>query len=186
MPRAGLSPARVVEEALDLLDEVGADGLTLTAVAGRVGVAVPSLYKHIAGLDDLRRRLAVHAVDEFGHVLADAARDRTGAEALHAIADAYRTWATTSPGRYAATLRAPEPGDATHLAASDAAVATLVAVMDGYGITGEDAIHAIRSVRAALHGFVSLEAAGGFGLPQDVDASFARMVRALDRSLAVW
>lgn len=186
MPRAGLSPERVVDEALALLDQGGPEGVTLTAVAERVDVAVPSLYKHVAGLDDLRRRLAVRCVEELGAELTAAADGRTGSDALHAIAGAYRGWAATSPGRYAATLRAPDPDDADHLVASDAVLATLVVVMDGYGLTGDDAIHAIRTVRAALHGFVALEAAGGFGLPQDVDASFARLVAALDRSLRAW
>jgi AcrR family transcriptional regulator len=186
VPRAGLSPDRVVDEALLLLDAVGPDGVTLTAIAERVDVAVPSLYKHVAGLDDLRRRTAVRCVDELGSVLAAAADGRTGSEALHALAGAYRDWATTAPGRYAATLRAPDPDDAEHLAASEAVLATLLAVMHGYGIRGEDAVHAIRSVRAALHGFVALEAAGGFGLPAAVDTSFDRLVGALDRSLQAW
>lgn len=70
-----------------------------------------------------------------------------------------------------ASIRAPSPADAEHLAVGDAAVAVLRAVMNSYGIGGDDAIHAIRCLRVALHGFVSLEAAGGFGLPQSVDVS---------------
>ena len=55
--------------------------------------------------------------------------------------------------------------------------------------TGAD--HAIqseeyRAVRSALHGFVSLEHAGGFGLPVDIDRSFDRLVTAMDRALASW
>ena len=44
-------------------------------------------------------------------------------------------------------------------------------------------IHAVRAVRAALHGFVALEAAGGFGLPVDREASFDRLVAALAAGL---
>ena len=54
MPRAGLSTARVVAEAAALSDEIGYDKLTLTLLAERLGVAVPSLYKHIDGLEALR------------------------------------------------------------------------------------------------------------------------------------
>jgi Tetracyclin repressor-like, C-terminal domain len=32
-------------------------------------------------------------------------------------------------------------------------------------------VHATRAVRSALHGFVTLEAEGGFGLSQDVEVS---------------
>jgi len=46
--------------------------------------------------------------------------------------------------------------------------------------------NAIRFVRAALHGFVSLEApsTGGFALPVDVDRSFDRLVHAVVTSLS--
>ncbi|MEX1295569.1 MAG: TetR-like C-terminal domain-containing protein, partial [Candidatus Limnocylindrales bacterium] len=39
------------------------------------------------------------------------------------------------------------------------------------------------SLRAALHGFASLESAGGFGLPQDVERSFEWMVQAFEGGL---
>jgi hypothetical protein len=38
-------------------------------------------------------------------------------------------------------------------------------------------------VRAALHGFVTLEASGGFGMRQSVGESFKRLVDLLDRGL---
>ncbi len=53
----------------------------------------------------------------------------------------------------------------------------LRAVLESYGLRGDEATHAIRGLRSLLHGFVSLEAAGGFGLPLDLDESFTRLVR---------
>ena len=72
------------------------------------------------------------------------------------------------------------------MAASAGAVQIVFDALAGYGLTGDDAIDATRAFRAALHGFVSLEAAGGFGLPQDVDRSFHKLVDALKRSLRDW
>ncbi len=43
-----------------------------------------------------------------------------------------------------------------------------------------------RTLRAALHGFVTLEAAGGFALAADVGTSFDRMVVALASTLERW
>lgn len=57
-------------------------------------------------------------------------------------------------------------------------------MLRGCGREGEEAIHAVRAIRAALHGFVPLETGGGFGLPADVDESFARPLELLDRGLA--
>ncbi len=185
MPRAGLTRQGVIGEAARVADEIGYDRLTLAAIAQRFGVAVPSLYKHVDGLDAVRRGLAVLAVGELGDALAAAAGAADG-DRLGAMADAYRRFARSHPGRYAATLRAAEPGDAEHAAAGEAVLGTVLAVLAGYGLTGADAIDAARALRAALHGFVALEAVGGFGIPQDVDRSFARMVDALDAALRNW
>ncbi len=50
MPRAGLTPDRIISEAATVADEVGLDRLTLAAVAHRCGVSLPGLYKHVSGL----------------------------------------------------------------------------------------------------------------------------------------
>jgi AcrR family transcriptional regulator len=186
MPRAGLTPQRVVEEAGAVADATGLDRLTLAAVADRFGVAIPSLYKHVHGLDGLRRDLAVLAVRELTAALSRAAVGRAGRDALHAMADAYRAYATAHPGRYAASVRAPAPDDTEHLAAAADALDVFFSVLAGYGIRGDDAIDAIRGLRAAMHGFVTLEAGGGFGLPQSVDASYRRLVDAVDTALMAW
>ncbi len=59
----------------------------------------------------------------------------------------------------------------------------IVAVLRGYGLEGDDALHGVRIVRATLHGFVTLELEGGFGLPLSLDTTFDRLVAALDRGL---
>jgi hypothetical protein len=51
--------------------------------------------------------------------------------------------------------------------------------MSSLGLQGEDAIHAVRAFRSMVHGFATLEVAGGFGMPQDCDESFRRLVNAL-------
>jgi hypothetical protein len=57
-------------------------------------------------------------------------------------------------------------------------------VLRGHGLEGEAGIHAARTVRASLHGFIHLEAQVGFGIPVDRDASFEWMLAALDRGLS--
>jgi AcrR family transcriptional regulator len=174
----------VIDEAQALSDEVGLDALTLAALAGRLGVRQPSLYKHIDGSDALRRALSVRAKQELAAVLARAAVGKSGDEAIGALADAYRGWAHAHPGRYQSTVAAPTSGDADDEAASLAAVSVLLDILAGYELSGADAIHATRAVRAALHGFVSIEAAGGFGMQIDVDDSFARLVASITRGIS--
>jgi hypothetical protein len=59
-------------------------------------------------------------------------------------------------------------------------------VLAGYDIRGDDAVDAARLVRSTLHGFVSLEVEGGFGMPLSVDRAYDRVVDALDQALTSW
>ncbi|MET7748180.1 WHG domain-containing protein [Micromonospora sp. NPDC005367] len=186
MPRAGLNQQIVVREAARLVDEVGREQLTLAAVAGRLGVALPSLYKHVRGADALAQKLSAFATAELADELMTAAVGRAGADALHAVAAAYRSYARRHPGRYPATQQVPDPADPDHVAAGERAVRAVYAVLHGYGITGDAAVDAARTLRSALHGFVSLEVAGGFGLPRDLDRSYDQMIGSLDAALRAW
>jgi AcrR family transcriptional regulator len=183
VPRAGLSEDRVVEEAEVLADEGGP--VTLVELARRLGVQVPSLYKHVAGADDLQRLVSLRARNEFSDVLARATVGKSGADAVAAIATAYRDWATAHPGRYATTLRAPNAADPADIAASGRAIQVIFDALAGYGLVDDDAIDATRLFRSTLHGFVTLVAAGAFALG-DLDRSFRRMVAVFQLSLAQW
>jgi AcrR family transcriptional regulator len=176
----------VVEEAARLADEVGLDRLTLAMVAKRLGVALPSLYKHVGGLDALLQKLSALATAEIAAELGTAAAGRSGAEAVQAVAAAYRGYARRHPGRYLASQRVPDPDDPEHVQAGERAVGTIYAVLRGYRLGSEDVVDATRALRSALHGFVMLENAGGFGLPQDVDRSFAQLVAAMDVAFRGW
>jgi AcrR family transcriptional regulator len=187
-------------------DELGFDGLTLAAVAKQFGVTVPSLYKHVNGLDALKRDIAVLAVRELTTAISGAAVGRAGRDALHAIADASREYAKAHPGRYAASVRGPMPGDPELIAANEAALTVYLAALADYGIVGDasrfgqmlnqtarldersvsDAIDAIRSLRAVIHGFVTLEAAGGFGLQRSLDETYTRLIDSLDVAFTAW
>jgi AcrR family transcriptional regulator len=184
MPRAGLTETRVLEDAERLADEVGLSQLTLAALAARLGVRQPSLYKHIDGMDGLQRGLAVRAKHELAAILARAAIGRERGDAITAIAHAYRAWAREHPGRYAAAQHAPVADDSDDIAASQAVLDIVTAVLAGYQLRDDDAIDATRALRSTLHGFVTLELGGGFGLPVDVDRSFERLIRGLVTALS--
>ena len=111
MPRAGLDPEAVVSAAAGLADAEGLEAVTLARLAGRLGVRAPSLYTHVAGLPDLRRRLATRGARELAAALQTAVAGRAGSDALAAAAGVYRTYAREHPGTYAATQRAADLDD---------------------------------------------------------------------------
>jgi AcrR family transcriptional regulator len=184
MPRMGLDPARVVDTAAAIADADGLEAVTLARVAGELGVRAPSLYNHVDGRGDLLRAIALLGVRELTAALREAAIGRASADALIAAAHAYRAYAREHPGRYAATVAAPTAGDEEHRAAAAEAVDVMLAVMRGWDLEGDDAIHAVRAFRSAVHGFVAIEASGGFGMAVDVDASFDRLVATLAGGLS--
>lgn len=184
MPRMGLDAGRVVEAAAGIADADGLEAVTLARVAADLGVRAPSLYNHVDGRRDLLRAIAVLGVRELTAALREAAVGRSSADALTAAAHAYRAYARAHPGRYAATLAAPTRGDEEHRAAASEAVDVMLAIMRGWDLEGDDAIHAVRAFRSAVHGFVAIEAADGFGMAVDVDASFDRLVATLAGGLS--
>jgi AcrR family transcriptional regulator len=187
MPRVGLDAEAVVMAAAELADADGLQELTLARLAERLGVRSPSLYAHVGGLADLRTRLAVRGARELTAALQAAAAGRARFDALRAVADAYRAYAHAHPGSYAAMQRAPgtepDPADGEHVAAAAELVGVLVAVLRGYQLHDDDAVHGVRMIRAALHGFVSLEREGGFAMPIDLEESYRRLVQTLDYGL---
>lgn len=166
-----------------LADDVGLPNLTLAALARSLGVRQPSLYKHIEGLPALERAISLRAKADLAGVLSRAAVGQARGDAVRSLAATYRTWALHHPGRYSALVRAPDPADREDVAASQQVVSVVIDVLAGFGLAGEQAIHAARALRAALHGFVSLEAAGGFGLPVDVEESFMYLVNGYVQAL---
>lgn len=174
----------MIEAAIGLVDRAGVSGfadLTLASVATQVGVAVPSLYKHVASLADLRRGIAIDSVGALTDALRRSTTGRSGGDAVRAMAGALRDFAHRHPGQYAATQVAADrsaPGDAGLVAASDETIAVIGAVLRGFDLDPGVMIDAIRILRSALHGFVVLELGGGFGLPDDLDRSFDLLVAA--------
>lgn len=177
--RRGLDEAAVLGAAAELVDAEGWDALSLARLSETLGVRTPSLYNHVAGLDGVRNGLALRGLVELRDRMARSAIGRSGAEALLAIADAYRRFAKEHPGLYTAGLRAPAPDNAPLIQAATDILAIIHAVLAPYSLDETAEIHAIRAFRSLVHGFVSLELAGGFEMPYDLDESYHTLVRLL-------
>ena len=170
--RVGLDHATVVEAAAKLVDEEGLDQLSLGRLAERLGVRTPSLYNHVAGLPGLKHDLTLYCLHDLLDLILRSTVGKSRTEAIFALADAYRAYAREAPGRYALTVQAPDPGDQEVQALAQQLVDVVRAVLAPYRLSEEVAIHAIRGLRSIVHGFISLEVAGGFAMPVDLDASF--------------
>lgn len=183
--KLGLSREQVVEAAAMVADRDGYDALSLSSVASTLGVRSPSLYSHVDGLVGLRRQLSLHAGALLAVELSESAHGLESAEALRAIADRLRSFAHRHPGLYSSFLPAPRPDEDPELAAALALPTGVVAsVLTDMGVDPATVVPLIRALRSAVHGFVDLELRGGFGLPDDLDDSYATTVDLVIEAIA--
>lgn len=168
--------ARIRHEACALANRHGLDGLSMGDLAKALNIRVPSLYSHVAGIDDVKRLVALHGLAELEQGAARATIGRSGPEAVRALLNGYRDFVRKNPGVYAATVPTPPRKDAEWSAAAGRLTETCVATMQGYGLRGPDAIHALRGLRSLVHGFASLEVSGALKHPVKPDESFAWLV----------
>ncbi|GAA1278713.1 TetR/AcrR family transcriptional regulator [Saccharothrix xinjiangensis] len=182
--------------ALAQLAEHGPEGVSVNAIAKRMGVTGPALYRYFKGRDDLLTEL----VRDAWHDLADAAEASVAAseglesaDRTRALGEAFRTWAITQPHRYLLLLGTPLPGyhaPTDTIAAAHRTMSALLRVLPPNGdgpvestLDGQLRAWArsrgegdlppavlLTGVRAftRLHGVLSLEVSGQFG-PMGID-----------------
>ncbi|RYE80650.1 MAG: TetR/AcrR family transcriptional regulator, partial [Hyphomicrobiales bacterium] len=80
---------RLIEAALEMLDEEGTEGVGLRELARRVGVSPAAPYRHFRGRQALLEAVATEGFRRFAAMMAAKEQDLTEAEQLPAMAEAY-------------------------------------------------------------------------------------------------
>ncbi len=135
----------VIAAAREILESGGPAGLTMQAVATRVGVRAPSLYKRFRDRDALLSAVAEASVNGLAELLETAAPD------LARLASAYRRFAHENPESFRLIFTPSAPQDA--LQRSAAPVIRTAAALVGEG----RALDAARLFTAWATGFVQME-----------------------------
>lgn len=175
--KKGLDRTLVLQAARDLCDEAGLDGLSIKALADRLGIRPPSVYAHYDGLGDLRRDLALWGHTELANSLRRAVVGLSGAPALVVAGQAFLGFIRQSPGLYSATITTPSPTDAPLREAANEGISVLHRILASMDLTEDDQIHALRGLRSIVHGFGLLEAHGAFQTRLDRNESFVRVLQ---------
>jgi AcrR family transcriptional regulator len=154
------SLTEIVAAGRDLLDAGGPAAVTMQAVASRVGVRAPSLYKRVRDRDALFVLIAEATADDL------ASRFAASGSSLSDLGRAYRVFAHEHPEGFRL------------LFASDAAAERMGRAIDPVmraareTVGEEHALDAARLLTAWATGFVSMELAGAFRMGGDIDAAF--------------
>ncbi len=175
----------VLDAAVALLDAEGESALGWNRVAQALGVKPPSLYNHFTNIAELRKAVALRAWALF---VAEAdrgiARSRGPEGALRAIANSYRSLARERPGLFSVMSSTSIPlTDAGFSVIGARALALFDPPLEALGVPSARRVHAVRALRAAIHGFVHLEAAGQFAMDESVDRSFTVLIDVLVQGL---
>ncbi|WP_205507523.1 TetR/AcrR family transcriptional regulator [Myxococcus vastator] len=170
LKRAPLSRERVVTAAMALADEKGAAGVTMRAIAARLGVEAMSLYNHVAGREDILDGM-VDAV--FGEIdLPIATMDWK--EAMRDRAASSRAVLRRHPWAVGLMDSRSQPGPST-LRHHDAVLGALRA--GGFSVAM--AAHAFSVIDSYLYGFVLQELSLPFTSPAELDEVATDILRDL-------
>lgn len=163
-------PARVDREDLirtarNMVEEHGAENLSLSNLAAAFGVKTPSLYNHIdnkAALLQAINTLTMREMMAFVMLKLDAVSDEHPRKALLAAANAYRDYAYAHPRAYLLLYASDDPEMLPDSVLARELVLPIEARFVEMTAEPEEALHALRGLWALMHGFVTLELAGQF------------------------
>lgn len=160
----------IVSAARDLLEESGAEKLTMRVLADRLGIKAPSLYKHFPDKSAVEVQLIAQMLDESAAACEAAEAEAPGS--LDALSEAYRAYALRHPHLYRLATERPLPRHALPEGLEERAAAPLMRACAG------DAELA-RAAWAFGHGMVILEIYGRFPDGVDLGAAWRKGMRAL-------
>ncbi|HEU5301212.1 MAG TPA: TetR family transcriptional regulator [Acidimicrobiia bacterium] len=144
--QAPVSADRIVDTALEIVDRDGPDGLTMRALAAKLGVAVTAIYWHVGDKDALLAAIADRVATEVGTVRV------SGADPIARIVSLGRSLRRNLLERAHLVGVAHRQGrtEAVFQPARRVLVRELVAA----GLRGEDAAFAVQSVLYLVSGSV--------------------------------
>lgn len=154
------SLSEVVEVARDLLEDGGSAAVTMQAVATRVGVRAPSLYKRVRDRGALLALVAQATADDL------AARFAASEPSIAGLVRVYRAFAQERPEGFRLMYADDSAAEQMGRAAEPVLRATREIAGD------ENALNEARLLTAWATGFISMELAGAFRLGDDIDGAF--------------
>jgi len=163
--------SEIVVAAREMLDEHGAEALTMRRLAERLGIRAPSLYKHLPDKAALEAAVIATGLEDLAVALEESLHN--AAEPLAALTAAYRAFAVAHPHLYLLMTNRPLPREHLPQGVEDRAAAPVLRA------TGD--LARARAVWAFAHGMVVLELAGRFPPDADLDAAWRAGITAFQQ-----
>lgn len=166
VPRQSLTLQRIADVAYAIVVKDGLENLTMRPIATALDVKAPSLYKHVAGREEIIALVQTRGLNEFGDAFI-AAGNSPREKAI-----AYREWAYSNPHLYYVVMREPLRRD---LLPSGTEERVLAEVVKAAGGSHERA----RALWSLLHGLIDLELQGRYPAGADLDSTWEEAIALL-------
>jgi AcrR family transcriptional regulator len=183
MPRAGLDRQKILCTAIELANEKGIDHVTIVALANKLGVRPPSIYNHFRNLTEIHRQMAREGLQKLEDTLLRSVAGKSGEEAILSFSLQYLEFAKENPGLYEATISSIKGEDEMIEEVRKNIIQLLVRLLAPFSLEEQKALHLIRGLRSIVHGFSSLQSAGGFQMDFRIEDSLCYTIKTLCRGL---
>jgi len=154
----GLDRDVIVRAALDSIDRKGSQGLTMRSLAHDLGVEAMSLYRYVAGREDLLEAIVTLLLEDLSHI--DKQLGKTWQGYLQGLAHAVRQIAVEHPAAFplVATRHPAAPWLRPPLRSLEL-VEDFLSTLSGFGFTEEQVVNTYQAFSGFLLGNLLLEAA---------------------------
>lgn len=178
MPRNGLTNERVVESAVQLIEQSGIADFSMRALADSLNIKTASLYNHVQSMDSLLIDVCTYVLRMQRETELHAVAGKKGTDAITALADAYRQFAKDHRELYRLIMSKAASYGNSLTGISECMVEPFMMTLANSPLSETEKIHWQRVLRGIIHGFVSQEDAGFFAhLPANVDDSFQTAIQ---------
>jgi AcrR family transcriptional regulator len=180
----------VVEAAGQLLREEGPDALTVRRVAKQLECSTKIIYTIFKGKDGLAEALYLEGCAHLAQTISRVQQASTPSRYLQEVARAYWAFALANPSSYVVMFCGAIPNyhpSTTSIRTTTTALSTVVEMLQQYREQGrlpiDDPVLVTKTLRAAVHGVVSLYLLGHFSSLEEAQDIFERTAQAIITSL---
>jgi AcrR family transcriptional regulator len=147
--RDAVTPERVIDTALQIVEADGLDALSMRRLAAALGVRTPSVYWHVGNRQELLAKLVERITEDFGRIRPVG---RTPAQRISSVCLAILTEVRRRPYVIAVSATAGR-GEAIFTPAQEVLAREVAAA----GLHGREAAFALRTILFQLGGFILVD-----------------------------
>lgn len=152
-----VTKAAVVQVASEIADKNGLNNVSLKVIAENLNIRTPSLYNHIASLDDLLQEVAHNGMKIMNNRMTQSAVGNAGDTAIKSVSVEYLQFMIEHPGVYETIQWATWHGNEETAKIFDDYKSLLTTLILSCGFMEQVADEILNLIMGVLHGYTTLQ-----------------------------